>query len=293
MGRPQRPLDVTKPLHAFANELRKLRTAAGEPKYLAMARKVGDVSRTALAEAAGGDHLPTWHTVEKFVLACGDDPNNWRRRWEELRDRLADRGDEPAVETPEPDSDHLTAKPQTNGVLVSRRRLWLAFAVTVPILVAIVAIPLVAGEHAADRSSHVPLPQEPIPTGPAVIIQNMMALGNDALIEDPIPAYLSSKPVPVCRLKGCMIADSVLKSGITVVATCHVDGGWMTNYNLDSSESKDNPNRTDSSLWYRLILPDGRTGFLSEVYVAPQSRGGLGLPTCSPDVPVSTPSPAS
>jgi hypothetical protein len=86
MPRPSRPLDPSAgPVQAFAAELRELRQRAGEPKYLQMARKTGK-SRTALAEAAGGDHLPTWETAAAFVKACGEEPNKWRVRWEQVRD---------------------------------------------------------------------------------------------------------------------------------------------------------------------------------------------------------------
>nr|WP_208570573.1 hypothetical protein [Micromonospora antibiotica] len=38
-----------------------------------------------MAEAAGGDHLPSWDTVRAFVEACGGDPMEWLPRWEHLR----------------------------------------------------------------------------------------------------------------------------------------------------------------------------------------------------------------
>lgn len=66
-------------------QLRALRVAAGSPKYLQMARRTGR-SRTALAEAAGGDHIPQWETVEAYVRACGGDPAEWTARWEQARD---------------------------------------------------------------------------------------------------------------------------------------------------------------------------------------------------------------
>lgn len=93
MPRTERDLDPSGgPLAAFAAELRKLRVEAGSPKYLQMARCTGR-SRTALAEAAGGDHLPTWETVEAYIRACGRDPVPWLTRWEQVRDEV--RGDRP------------------------------------------------------------------------------------------------------------------------------------------------------------------------------------------------------
>ncbi|WP_117211643.1 helix-turn-helix domain-containing protein [Allorhizocola rhizosphaerae] len=88
MARQERPLTrPDDPVQAFAAELRLLRDQAGTPKYLQMARQTGK-SRTALAEAAGGDHLPTWETVAAFVAACGADPGDWLGRWEILHDKV-------------------------------------------------------------------------------------------------------------------------------------------------------------------------------------------------------------
>src|SRR3954464_5305008 len=90
MARPEREVDPNSgPLGEFAVQLRKLRLEAGEPTYLRMARATGR-SRTALAEAAGGDHLATWETVHAYVTACGGDVAVWRRRWQQVRDELDD-----------------------------------------------------------------------------------------------------------------------------------------------------------------------------------------------------------
>lgn len=52
MGRSERRLfPELYPLHAFANELRKVRARADSPTYAAMARRTGR-SSTALSEAA-------------------------------------------------------------------------------------------------------------------------------------------------------------------------------------------------------------------------------------------------
>jgi hypothetical protein len=316
MARPERPLDLTNPVHAFAAELRKLRASAGGPKYLAMARRADGVSRTALSEAAGGDHLPTWRTVEKFVLACGGHPMEWRRRWEDLRDQLQERrapdpgrsamegedalpagdrrGQGPERTGPNPEPSVMGGQEAMSTVEVPRRpsRWRLAVATTSAICLVVVAGVLVGllrdePDRTLDAAADPRLVA--VPKGPAVVVQNMIAVGKDSLIEDSTPAYLSTRTVPRCRLNGCMVSDTILATGISVVATCQAQGTWMTNYNLDSTEVQSNPNRAASSRWYRLVLSDGRAGFLSEVYLSPASRGGLGLPTCAPDVPVSSP----
>lgn len=97
MPRPERPLDPSAgPIQRFAADLRGLRAAAGDPKYLQMSRMTGR-SRTALSEAAGGDHLPTWETTEAFVEACGGDPGAWRLKWERVQDSMAPQNSRLAV----------------------------------------------------------------------------------------------------------------------------------------------------------------------------------------------------
>lgn len=111
MPRPERPVNPSAgPLQAFAVELRSLREQAGNPKYLLMARISGR-SRTALAEAAGGDHLPTWETVDAYVRACGGDPSAWRVRWEQVQ----------ALNQAKMTSVFDTAQPEPAAMLADRR----------------------------------------------------------------------------------------------------------------------------------------------------------------------------
>ena len=59
----------------------------------------------------------------------------------------------------------------------------------------------------------------------------------------------------------------------------------MYNYNLRETAAESNPDRVASDRWYRATFPDGRSGFISEVYLSESSRGGLGLPDCGPGTP--------
>jgi hypothetical protein len=123
-------------------------------------------------------------------------------------------------------------------------------------------------------------PVTPSVAATVITIQNKVALGSDRLVEDTTPAYLSARPEPFCASHGCKVAGTEVSSNAMFVAVCYLQGIEMFNYNLDSSESKTNPNRVVSSRWYRAVLPDGRSGYISEVYLTPGSRGGLGLPVC-------------
>jgi hypothetical protein len=280
MGRPERDLDTTDPLHAFAAELRLLRERVGLPKYLAMARRSG-VSRTALAEAAGGDHLPSWRTVEAYVRACGADPEEWLPRWERLRD-------------------HIAAGSRSNGKTAPAvgerpppgRPRWSLIAAGAGLVVLTAIVVGIAGRLAAARppgSHNVPAPPGPV----TVVVQNKVALGASALAEDTTPAYLSSRPVPYCAREGCRIPGTEMASGAVVAVDCHVTGDWMANYNVDSSEVRTNPNKASSTLWYHVVMPSGTSGYLSEVYIESRYRGGLGLPACPIATQVSSPQPPS
>ncbi len=111
-----------------------------------------------------------------------------------------------------------------------------------------------------------------------ITVQNKVALGADRLIEDTTPAYLSAKTAPYCARDGCKVSGTDMASGVLLVAVCQIEGIEMFNYNLDSSESKSNPHRAGSTIWYRVALHDGRSGYISEVYVAPEDRDGKTLP---------------
>ncbi|WFE53422.1 NBR1-Ig-like domain-containing protein [Micromonospora sp. WMMD1155] len=69
----------------FAEQLRALRSAAGDPSFRKMAGRSGRISHTTLHEAAAGTRFPSWETTREFVRACEADEALWRRRWEEAQ----------------------------------------------------------------------------------------------------------------------------------------------------------------------------------------------------------------
>ncbi len=85
MARPMKQLPRTNdPLVAFARDLQALRKQAGNPSLVMMAEHSG-LSTATLSNAHAGKKLPTWATVNGYVLACGGDPESWSARWESLR----------------------------------------------------------------------------------------------------------------------------------------------------------------------------------------------------------------
>ncbi|MEV4705400.1 NBR1-Ig-like domain-containing protein [Actinoplanes sp. NPDC049316] len=69
----------------FAEQLRTLRTAVGNPSFRRMAGLSGRISHTTLHEAAAGTRFPSWETTREFVRACDADETEWRRRWEDAQ----------------------------------------------------------------------------------------------------------------------------------------------------------------------------------------------------------------
>ncbi|MET8869922.1 hypothetical protein ABZW11_43905 [Nonomuraea sp. NPDC004580] len=82
-GRRERPVPPG-PLQEFAQGLRDLRAAAGNPSYRAMERRAG-YSSSALSAAAAGDRLPSLALTLAYVGACGGDQDAWSEKWHDLR----------------------------------------------------------------------------------------------------------------------------------------------------------------------------------------------------------------
>jgi len=273
MPRPERTLDpAANPVHAFAAALRELRERAGNPTYLKMARATGK-SRTALAEAAGGDHIPRWETVEAYVRACDSSPDEWRAKWEALQEAR-----EPTLVNTASLADETEAFRTPAPRWVKRRTLvWsaaVALVVAGSVVVVTTMLPSAGGQET--RSPSTTRPSGPV----AIVVQNKVAIGTE-LLEDFTPAYLSSKPIPFCGREGCKLEGTEMSSGAVLAVDCYVTGAELSNADLSSPGIERNRHKHTSSLWYRAVLPGDRTGYISEVYVKPEHRGGLGLPRCS------------
>ncbi|WOP38585.1 protein kinase [Streptomyces sp. Li-HN-5-13] len=87
MARREAPIPEG-PLHDFAQGLRDLRASApGKPTYRELERRAR-YSHSALSDAAAGRRLPTWPLTQAYVKACGGDVDEWRQRWQRVRDVL-------------------------------------------------------------------------------------------------------------------------------------------------------------------------------------------------------------
>lgn len=78
-GHPKLPVPGEGPLKELAEELRKVRDAAGTPTYKSMALKAR-VSESSLSQADGGKRVPSRGVVKAYLFACGvTDPNELAR----------------------------------------------------------------------------------------------------------------------------------------------------------------------------------------------------------------------
>ena len=154
-----------RPAACFAEQLRTLRAAVGDPSFRKMAGRSGRISHTTLHEAAAGTRFPSWETTREFVRACEADEAEWRRRWEDAqRSDLPDTTDaptaapsvattsepvpvaprEPAVAAPRPSPEPAVAAPGPSPELITgaprRRWQWLAAAAMAVAIVAVLGL---------------------------------------------------------------------------------------------------------------------------------------------------------
>jgi hypothetical protein len=137
------PIQDREAARRFAEQLRALRTAVGDPSFRKMAGRSGRISHTTLHEAAAGTRFPSWETTREFVRACGGDEADWRRRWQE-----AQRSETTPPAIPEPVAS--PAEPVEAGDAPPRRMLWLtAVAAAAMAIVAVLGF-TVRGKSAPD-----------------------------------------------------------------------------------------------------------------------------------------------
>jgi hypothetical protein len=169
----------------FAAQLRKLRTAVGNPSFRKMAGLSGRISHTTLHEAAAGTRFPSWETTREFVRACEADEAEWRRRWQDAQGPGTVIADPPAAGTSQTVETSALGGPggvasselvpagrralqaATDEVAVARRnRLpWLAAAAAVVVAVVVLSVavhdwspPAGSGAAAAASPSATPSP---------------------------------------------------------------------------------------------------------------------------------------
>lgn len=136
----------------------------------------------------------------------------------------------------------------------------------------------------APPPSKKPKPTIPRPTpatGKVLLVDNRVTNGATQMREDPTPVRLTTKPWINCGSRGCNVAGTERRSGQTYdKAICQTTGERTTNGHDGSSIDDRNPGLFTSTRYYKVKLTNGKTGFVSEVWINKKHRGGLGLPKC-------------
>ncbi len=143
----------------------------------------------------------------------------------------------------------------------------------------VTSTPATAPPAASPPATSTPATSPPATTK-TLTVYNQVTNGGTQIRED-TPAYLATVTKNFCRRDGCMLSGTdVLTTGSTVVAECWANGDRTTNGQDNSAIDDSNPNLYQSTRWYRVRWPDGRWGYLSEVWITAAHRGGAGLPPC-------------
>lgn len=128
-------------------------------------------------------------------------------------------------------------------------------------------------------------PPDPAGDGSAGSVEGRPALIDTRTTSGPhvdqqYQAYLSTEPRNRCRGLGCAVPGSTLVTGDRVTLTCLTHGERATNGNDASPLDDANELLATSSWWFGAVDAEGRWGFIAEVWVHPDDRGGGGLPFC-------------
>lgn len=146
------------PLDEFVAELVRLREAAGNPSFRAMAARSGAVSHATLHQTVAGNRLQPWETVREFVRACDGDEEALHEHWQRVHLALTEsEGESPGGDGGD---EHRGSR---RG---SRRLLVIGAAVLVVACATVVTLTVVDDRRATPTGK--PSSTPATPTGPAV-----------------------------------------------------------------------------------------------------------------------------
>jgi hypothetical protein len=119
-------------------------------------------------------------------------------------------------------------------------------------------------------------------SGPTLAVWNKVTNGAQSMRDDDAhPAYLSTAPRAFCKDARCAIPGTDVSTRDTVgPAICQRKGAEITNGDNSSNVDDENAGLYTSDVWYGIRRPDDTIGYISDVWVRPSQRGGLGLPDC-------------
>ncbi len=110
---------------------------------------------------------------------------------------------------------------------------------------------------------------------------NLARLYPGEFLSDYLPRGLPDlSPEEACKRDGCALSGTDMGSGAVITAEYTVIGNRTTNGQDNSTIDDGNPGLYTSTRWYGIRWGDGRFGYISEVWIRADFRGGLGLRNC-------------
>lgn len=136
------------------------------------------------------------------------------------------------------------------------------------------------GGH-GDKHISAPDPQHEAKPGKIIHVYNKVTSGT-RMREDDEMVLLTTRPVAFCEERNCStIPGTSRETGQTYdAAVCQWHGEEITNGEDTSRIDDDNPGLFSSRRYYGVRLDDDTFGYVNEVWINPEDRGGLGLPMC-------------
>jgi hypothetical protein len=280
----------------MAAEIRRARSAIshalGEHSALLTSPRAGETAlderlraRTDLLELYEADANGRWAQVERLLSEADGEPLGGVSEFAYV---YGDGGGQ-LLRLEHLCAQHRARVTEIRRRLESHRERRSARRVTLPQLPAagatalVLAAALVAllAPHAgrSDDASSVTAPAER-PVRSILVVDNRVTNAN-TMREDRTPVSLTSRPDVYCGSGNCNIAHTTRSSGQTYDgAVCQTTGKRTTNGNDGDPADDSNPYLFESTRYYGVRLGDRTFGFVSEVWLRAEDRGGLGLPGC-------------
>src|SRR5450755_285998 len=279
MGRREQPLERDgTPQRELAHWLRDLRNQSGLT-FDQLARHSG-FSVSTLHAAVSGKQLPSRQVTLAIVEACHGDADMWQVYWAQIRhltDRDVPEGADRSVTPPwvlqpaqagsangEVDDGGIGVTADVGSVAppgfgglgqaagdlagqsaspLQRSRSWRTRTRRLAMIGGgLVVAAALATTVTALSANHGAAPGRTRPLLAVAVVQDKVAIGSSSLLEDTTAAYLSSQPIPRCRLRDCEVKGTDMWSGADLVVSCWVRGAEMTNEDMTSTGIAHNAN---------------------------------------------------
>jgi serine/threonine protein kinase len=258
----------------------------------------GYIPPETLDPTAGGPASDRWQLAATLVAALLGEPPGTRPNLPNLRQRLIQRlGGEVADPAALADrilsmlaADPTERPPSASGWAAAlgalaaggtrharRTGTLVALGVGVVLVGASLALAALTGGDGSEKGGNT-TSVEPAELTVAAVIDNRVT--NAASMREDTPAYLSEVTENFCRPNGCDIPSTDLVSGDEITLVCQTLGQRTTNGDDTNTNDDSNTERYESRLWYYAIHENGNEGYISEVWIEDDYRGGMDLPLC-------------